>query len=169
MRNAKLNSRDDKGCLMRYLRPYVKRHCTLLLCALVCALPLPAQAIEYRTVEVAAVLYDAPSQKGQKRFVIKRSTPVELVVNLEAWAKVRDADGTVAWIEKKYLAERRSVVVTVARAKIKQSPDETAPLVFEALKGVGLDYLESLPNAWLKVRHRDGQVGFVRADQVWGG
>jgi hypothetical protein len=32
----------------------------------------PLLAIEYRTVDAAAVLYDAPSQRGSKLFVIRR-------------------------------------------------------------------------------------------------
>jgi Bacterial SH3 domain len=31
-----------------------------------------------------------------------------------------------------------------------------------------LDLLE-VAGAWLHVRHRDGQTGFIRAQQVWGG
>lgn len=134
----------------------------------VAALALPVQATEYRTVEAPTVLYDAPSQKGKKLFVIRRDTPVELVVQLEGWGKVRDADGGLAWIEKKYLSDRRSLIVTAGRAEVRQSADENAPLVFEAAKNVALDYLETLPGGWVKVRHRDGQSGFVRVNQVWG-
>ena len=129
---------------------------------------MPALAIDYRTVEAAAVLYDAPSQRGAKLFVIKRDTPVELVVSLEGWSKVRDADGGLAWIEKKFLAERRTVIVTASRAEIRQKADEASPLVFEADKKVSLDYLETAAGGWIKVRHADGQEGFVRAGQVWG-
>ena len=131
-------------------------------------LAFPAAAIDFRTVESATVLYDAPSQRGAKLFVIKRDTPVELVVNLEGWSKVRDADGGLAWIEKKYLAERRTVIVTATRAEIRQKPDESAPLVFEAEKKVALDFLEVSPGGWVKVRHRDGPSGYVRANQIWG-
>ena len=138
----------------------------LLLLAL--GVALPALAIDYRTVEAAAVLYDAPSQRGAKLFVIKRDTPVELVVSLEGWSKVRDADGGLAWIEKKFLAERRSVIVTASRAEIRQKADEASPLVFEADKKVSLDYLETAAGGWIKVRHRDGQSGYVRANQIWG-
>ena len=49
------------------------------LLALLAGLSLPAQAIEYRTVESATVLYDAPSVKGAKLFVVRRGTPVEVV------------------------------------------------------------------------------------------
>ena len=37
---------------------------------------LPVFAIEYRTVDSPAILYDAPSQRGVKLFVIHRATPV---------------------------------------------------------------------------------------------
>lgn len=140
----------------------------LLPLLLAASLALPAFAVEFRTVEVPAVLYDAPSQKGSKLFVIKRNTPVEVVIGLEGWVKVRDPDGGLAWIEKKQLSDRRSLIVTAARAVVRKNPDDAAALVFEAEKGVALDYLEAAPGGWLKVHHRDGQSGFVRANQVWG-
>ena len=144
----------------------MKRELTLLLLTAGCS--LPASAIEYRAVDAAAVLYDAPSQRGSKLFVIKRGTPVEVVVSLEGWSKVRDAEGGLAWIEKKYLSEKRSVIVTANRAEIRQKAEEASPLVFEAEKNVALEYLEALPGGWIKVRHTDGQSGFVRANQIWG-
>jgi SH3-like domain-containing protein len=128
----------------------------------------PAGAIDYRTVDAATVLYDAPSQRGGKLFVIRRDTPVEVVVSLEGWSKVRDAEGGLAWIEKRYLAERRSVIVTADRAEVRQKAEEGSPLVFEAEKNVALDYLETLPGGWIKVRHRDGPSGYVRVTQIWG-
>ncbi|MBK1681210.1 SH3 domain-containing protein [Rhodocyclus tenuis] len=132
------------------------------------AVTVPAQALEFRSVDTASILYDAPSQKGTRLFVIRRGTPVELVVSLEGWAKVRDADGGLAWIEKKNLVERRTLIVTAARATVRQSADESAPLVFEAEKGVALDFVEAAAAGWARVRHADGQSGFVRANQVWG-
>lgn len=140
----------------------------LLSLLVVAGVAMPALAIEYRTVDAAAILYDAPSQKGSKLFVIKRGTPVELVVNLEGWSKVRDADGGLAWIEARYLAKRRAVIVTAARTQVRQSGDDSAPVAFEAEKNVSLDYLGTASGGWVKVRHRDGQSGFVRANQVWG-
>lgn len=131
-------------------------------------LSLPAWAIEYRTVDAPAILYDAPSQRGVKLFVIHRDTPVEIVVSLEGWAKVRDAEGGLAWIEKKYLAARRSVIVKAEQADALKKSEDGAPLAFAAEKNVSLEYLETVPGGWIKVRHRDGQEGFVRAAQVWG-
>ncbi|MDR2112231.1 MAG: hypothetical protein LBQ62_03880 [Candidatus Accumulibacter sp.] len=140
----------------------------IALLALLAVLSLPARSIDYRTVEAATVLYDTPNLKGAKLFVIRRDTPVEVVVPQGSWVKVRDAEGSLAWIEKKALADRRTIIVKAELAAILQKPEEGAPLSFEAERNVSLNYLETSPGGWIKVRHRDGQEGFVRASQVWG-
>ena len=129
---------------------------------------MSANAIEFRTVNAATVLYDAPSVRGKPLFVIKRLTPVEPVVSLEGWTKVRDAEGGLSWIEKKFLSDKRTVIVTAERAEVRQKADESSQLIFEAEKNVSLEYLESAPGGWIKVRHLDGQSGFVRGNQIWG-
>ena len=126
-------------------------------------------AIDYRSVSVpAAILYDAPSQKGKKLYLIKAQTPVEVVVRLEGWAKVRDAEGTLSWIEARQLAERRMLVVTATKAEIRQSDKPDAAVLAELDKWVAVDFVELASPGWAKVRHRDGVVGYVRSTQVWG-
>jgi SH3-like domain-containing protein len=133
---------------------------------------VPALALDYRSVEpgegAAAIMYDAPSKQGKKLFLIRRYTPVEVVVSLEGWAKVRDVDGGMAWVERKALSERRTVVVTAASATVRGKPEDTAPSVFEADKSVALELLEPASAGWAKVKHRDGGIGYIRANQVWG-
>ena len=128
-----------------------------------------ALAIDYRSVEVpAAILYDSPSQKGKKLYLIRAQTPVEAVVRLEGWVKVRDAEGTLAWIEARNLGERRTLVVTAPRAEIRESDKAEAPVVATLDKWVVVDFIEAAAPGWAKVRHRDGVTGFVRSTQVWG-
>jgi len=128
-----------------------------------------ALAIDYRSVDApAAILYDAPSQKGKKLYLIKAQTPVEVVVRLEGWFKIRDAEGTLAWIEARQLAERRTLVVTAARAELRQSDKPEAPVVAELDKWVAVDFIEAAAPGWAKVKHRDGTSGYVRSTQVWG-
>ena len=128
-----------------------------------------ALAIDYRSVDVpAAILYDAPSQKGKKLYLIKAQTPVEVVVRLEGWLKVRDAEGTLAWIEANKVGERRTLVVTAPRAQIRQADNAEAAVVTELDKWVAMDFIEPATTGWAKVRHRDGATGFVRSTQVWG-
>jgi SH3-like domain-containing protein len=129
---------------------------------------LPALALDYRSLAEVAVLYDAPSQKAQPLFVIARFTPVEAVVALDGWLKIRDADGSLAWIEKRVLSERRMVIVRSGRAQVRGQPEEKSALLFEAEKDVVLELLEPGTSGWAKVRHRDGLTGYVAANQVWG-
>jgi SH3-like domain-containing protein len=128
-----------------------------------------ALAIDYRSVNVpAAILYDAPSLAGKKLYLIKAQTPVEVVVRLEGWFKVRDAEGTLAWIEARQLAERRTLVVTAPIAEIRQSDKPEALVVAELEKWVAVEFVEPASPGWAKVRHRDGATGYIRATQVWG-
>lgn len=115
-----------------------------------------------------AVLYDSPSQKGKKLYLVKQQTPVEQVVKLEGWTKVRDAEGTLAWIESKYLGERRTLVVIAPRAEVRQADRPDAPVSYLADKWVALDYLGAASPGWVRVRHQDGAAGFVKTTQVWG-
>jgi SH3-like domain-containing protein len=128
-----------------------------------------ALAIDYRSVDVpAAILYDTPSQKGKKLYLIKAQTPVEVVVRLDAWSKVRDVEGTLAWIESRSLSERRMLIVTAATAEIRQADKTDSSLVAELEKSVAVEFIEAASPGWAKVRHRDGATGYIRSTQVWG-
>lgn len=140
----------------------------LLLLFLLFAAPA-AMAAEFRSIGESVVpMYDAPSAKANKLFVASRFYPVEVIVQLEAWTKVRDVAGDLAWIEKKNLSDTRTVVVTAALADVRQKAEDDAPLAFQAQPGVALEIVELGVGLWVKVLHRDGQTGFVRANQVWG-
>lgn len=129
----------------------------------------PALASEFRSLgDRAAILYDAPSTRADRLFIATRLYPFEVLVKLDLWTKVRDANGEVAWIENKALGERHTVLVTVPLADVRASASAQAPLVFEAYKHVLLEIADAPADGWLKVRHRDGQQGFVRVAHVWG-
>jgi len=126
-------------------------------------------ALEFRSVSAnATVLYDAPSLKAKRLYVASQYYPVEVVVSLEDWNKVRDSHGDLAWVEKKQLSDKRTVLVTVPLANIRQTPELKGQLVFQAEQNVALELIEFASPGWVKVRHRDGQSGFVSISQVWG-
>jgi|SRR5437667_4528577 len=147
-----------------------RRRRAIALGMLFTALGSPAWAGDFRsTTEAATILYDAPSTKAQKVAVLGRDYPVEIIVNLDTWAKVRDATGALAWLEKKALSEKRTLIVRAPLAEVVGSPDPGAVVVFKAELGVLLDLVDATPvNGMVSVRHRDGQAGFVRVAQVWG-
>jgi SH3-like domain-containing protein len=140
-----------------------------------CALPLlaattSAQALEFKSVgSDPAVAYDAPGAKGRKVFVVPRGMPVETILTYGDWTKVRDSSGDLFWLESKALTPKRMLIVKVANAKVRATADDTAALAFSVDKGVLLELAEPATSGWLKVKHRDGQSGYVKATEVWGG
>ena len=143
--------------------------------AIALAFPL-ACAAEYRaTGDPATVLYDAPSTRARPMFVYGRDVPVEVLVVVEGWTKVRDVSGTIGWVASKSLSDKRMVEVRAPGADVRASPDDAAPVVFRADQDLLLELAEPAASpaaasapGWVKVRHRDGQTGYVRLSQVFG-
>ena len=139
----------------------------LALLALV--LSAPAWALEYRSVSAPkAILYDAPSAQAKKLYIARQFYPLEVIVNLGDWIKVRDMRGELAWIESAHLAAKRTVVVKVPVAEVHEAADQGTRVLFRAEKDVALELVENAGNGWAKVRHRDGLMGYIQINQVWG-
>jgi len=135
-----------------------------------------AAAADYKTTaEAPTLLYDAPSTKARPLFVYGRDVPLEVLVAVEGWTKIRDVSGAFGWIANKSLADKRMLLVRAPLAEVRANPDDAAPLVFRAEQNVLLDLAESATSpgstatpGWVKVRHRDGQSGYVHVNQVFG-
>jgi SH3-like domain-containing protein len=128
-----------------------------------------AQAAEFKTVGTApALLYDAPSTKGNKLFIVPRGAPLEVVLTYGDWVKVRDVAGDLAWTPTRGLSARRNVIVRTPNLKVRAGEDEASAVVFIADRGVLLELGEPGANGWIKVRHRDGLAGYVRGTDIWG-
>jgi SH3-like domain-containing protein len=113
-------------------------------------------------------MYDAPGVKARKLYAAPAGMPVEIVVTSGDWSRVRDAAGDLAWVENKSLINKRMLVVEAAQTTARSAPNDSAPVAFTAAKGVLLELAEPVASSWVKVRHRDGDTGFVKASDVWG-
>jgi len=128
-----------------------------------------AAAGEFRSIaENGTPMYDAPSVRAKKLFVASRLYPVEIVINIDNWVKVRDQAGDLTWVEKKALSEKRTVIATAPIADVRQAASDQAAVVFQVQQGVALDVAETPSSGWIKVRHADGLTGYVKISQVWG-
>jgi len=131
-------------------------------------LPATAFALDYRSVSVPrGVLYDAPSTSAKKLFVVSQFYPVEVIVDLGGWVKVRDKTGELAWIESRQLVSKRTVLA-IDRIDVHEAADAAAAVTFRVDKDVALELVEPAGNGWIKIRHRDGTMGFILSNQVWG-
>ncbi|MBS0328048.1 MAG: hypothetical protein JSS46_16075 [Proteobacteria bacterium] len=135
-----------------------------------------ASAAQYvSTSDPATILYDAPSDRARPLFVYGRGVPVEQLVAVEGWTKVRDAGGTIGWIATPSLSAKRMVEVRVPVADVRERPDDGAPIAFRAAQDVllALDETAASPATvanpgWARVRDRDGRVGYVKLAAIFG-
>lgn len=133
------------------------------------ALPVGAShAIEYRSVSKPSILFDTPSEQGKRLFIISAGTPVEVVVELERWVKIRDAGGAITWIERGALSTQRTVQVTTDSALVREAPAADAPVTFETVRDLVLELTADPSAGWVQVRHRDGTSGYLRVTEAWG-
>jgi SH3-like domain-containing protein len=128
-----------------------------------------AQALEFRSVaSVKAITYDAPSKEASKLYILDNGYPVEVIVNLGDWIKVRDNQGGLSWLESKSLSTKRTVLV-LTHTDMKAAEDAASALVATVEKDVVLELVAGgTNNNWVKVKHRDGMTGFVQVDKLWG-
>ena len=121
-----------------------------------------AAASEFRSTGDAAVLYDAPSLKSKALFALGRDYPLEVIVSVEGWLKVRDASGTVAWIEKKSIGDKRMLMVRTPTAEVLAQPETTAPVVFKAEQNVLLELIDPSPKGTMARPLQSGQPCYLR-------
>jgi SH3-like domain-containing protein len=141
----------------------------LLIAGLLLVLPHAVSALEYRSTGRAAVLYDAPSATSGKVAIAGRGLPLEVVIVTDAWVKVRDHSGRLAWIEKSAFGGTRNVMVKSETSVIRQQPRPDAEVVFQAARGVLLELTGEVDAyGWLPVKHADGQAGWLPAHEAWG-
>lgn len=136
--------------------------------ALLLMLAAPAWALDFVSTRKPAILYDAPSSASGKVAVVGAGYPLEKLITLSGWTKVRDDTGQLAWIEEAALVSKRTLLVRVPEARVLENPRDDAALRFRAAQGVLLDLLSDLGNGWAKVQHADGLQGYVRIRDVWG-
>ena len=126
-------------------------------------------AADFKTVGNAPViLYDAPSTEGAKLFVAPRGMPLEVVLTYGEWVKVRDVNGDLAWTQARGLSNKRQVVVRLPGLKVRTAPQDDASIGFIADKGTLLEVTESIASGWIKIRHQDGQSGYLKSTDIWG-
>lgn len=126
-------------------------------------------ATDFRSVaENATIFYDAPSSKSKRLFVLGAGYPLEVMVTVEGWTKVRDAGGSIGWVEARALSAKRLVVVRTNVAEARTAPEAGAKPAFRVARNVMLEWIETLPGGWTRVRHPEAGQAFMLTADLWG-
>ena len=136
---------------------------------IVCFISQSAYA-EFRSVAFAkTILYEAPSATTKRVYLVGEGYPLEIIVNLGDWLKVRDPYGTLSWAESKNLQSKRTLIVKVDKANIYKDPESKSALLATIEKDVVIELSDPLiANGWIKVRYQQDLDGYIQTSQVWG-
>ena len=96
-----------------------------------------------------------------------RGLPLQVVAETDDWRRVCGPDGAIAWVHKRTVAERRTVMRTAPSdlTLLRRPQDGAQPAA--TLVGHALADLKSCQNGWCRIAVGHAS-GWVRADQVWG-
>jgi SH3-like domain-containing protein len=127
-----------------------------------------SQAAETIRVKVKeANLRSGPGKKFEKMWNAPMNYPYRVMERKGKWLKVQDFSGYEDWIYGPLTDEKPAVVVKVKQANVRKGSSTNDEIVFTADMGVPFLVLDKKGD-WLKVRHEDGDEGWIFQKLVWG-
>ena len=108
-----------------------------------------------------------PSTKSDILFTMGRYYPVKVLQKKGNWYRVEDFENYRAWVHRSLLGRVKAVVVKAEIANIRDQPSTRGQIVLKAKRYVPFKVLGRQKD-WLKVRHDDGEVGWMHRSLVWG-
>lgn len=109
-----------------------------------------------------------PGRKFPVKWVLKKKQmPVEIVLEYDAWRKIKDVDGDEGWVHQSLLSGRRTGVVksdTVVPLYRKPKVDSQVLVNLEPFVVIAL---EECKQSWCKV-NASGYKGWVYKPNIWG-
>lgn len=93
--------------------------------------------------------------------------PVDIIKKSGNWYRIRDFEGDTGWIFRSLLKKIPAVIVKGTIVNVREGPGTNYRVLFQAEKGVSFKLLNR-KKRWLRVRHADGEVGWIHESLVWG-
>ena len=117
-----------------------------------------------------AFLHEAPSGSTKKAFIVTKGYPLEVIVSLKEWKKVKDHAGLINWIKTSNLSSKRTVLNLKGDNSIYLEPSSTSPILAKVNENVTLELLDAKKiDDWVKVYSKVGDIeGFIKATDLWG-
>lgn len=117
-----------------------------------------------------AFLHEAPSDSTKKSFIVTKGYPLEVIVSLKEWKKVKDHEGLINWIKTSDLSSKRSVLNLKGDNPIYLEPSSASPILAKVNENVTLELLDAKKiDDWVKVYSKVGDIeGFIKATDLWG-
>lgn len=137
----------------------------------VCILLLATAAAAAERMAVSVSVANIRSGPGRSHEVLwqaEKYTPVKVLDRDQSgsWCYFADYEGTRAWLHENLLQKMDTVITKTGLCNIRSGPGTDHELVFQAQEGVPFKVLDR-EGAWIRVRHADGDTGWIHKKLVW--
>ena len=96
-----------------------------------------------------------------------KGIPLQIVEETQDWRRVCDSEGSVGWVHRRSLDQRRSVMRTSSRDLILRDQPSDSARAAAVMAGRSTAELMTCKTGWCRVGV-DHAKGWVRASEVWG-
>jgi len=117
------------------------------------------------TVETANIR-SGPGTGHEILWQAEKYYPLDVLERSGKWCRFRDFEGDTGWVHDSLVGDVTTVITTKSNCNIRSGPGTENPVVFSADRGVPFRVLEKKGD-WLRVRHADGDGGWIHRSLVW--
>lgn len=136
---------------------------------------LPLFVAHARMVSITGEKVNLRSGPGTKYAVVwelGKGFPLQVIESKGNWLKVKDFENDVGWVYRNLVSGKAHLIVKVNKQKnkrinIRSGPGTKYGIVGKANYGVVFQTLEHR-QSWVKVKHEDGLIGWVKRSLLWG-
>lgn len=114
-----------------------------------------------------ANIRSGPGNNHEILWSVGKYYPLDTLKKSGNWYKIRDFEGDEGWIFHSLIKKIPAVIVKAPLVNVRSGPETSSRVLFQAEKGVSFERLGKKGN-WFKVRHADGEVGWIHESLVWG-
>ncbi|BDB96110.1 SH3 domain-containing protein [Candidatus Hydrogenosomobacter endosymbioticus] len=140
-------------------------------CCAICEAATQVSSQKYRSLRSNEVNWrSGPGYENPIEWIYKRfGLPVLVIREFSNWAYIRDSYGTCGWVNKNFLSNKKTVVVTSEESHMNSRPDGTGRTVAILKKGV-ICRIYKITNGRCYVSTQDKKYsGWIEKSDCWGG
>jgi SH3-like domain-containing protein len=131
----------------------------------------PCYSLDFVSIKSnKAILYEGPSETTKKEFIITKDYPLNVIVRLKDWIKVKDHLGKISWIQIENISKDRNVMTLKDNTNLFYKPSVESVHLAKIEKNVALKLLSPFStNGWIQVKTLSQNIeGYIRTEDVWG-
>jgi SH3-like domain-containing protein len=139
----------------------------LLACLLLLFFSASSFAAEYVSVNKDGVnLRSGPGTNHEILWEVFTGFPLQVIGRQGDWLHTVDFEGDKGWVHSPLVNSGKTVIVKVKLGNMRQGPGTNYETVARVKYGVVFQP-DTRQGDWVKVRHRDGTVGWLHNELIW--